>query len=128
MEIHFLSVEDVLVLHRESIVQEGGSHGVRDIGLLDSAVAMPQQQFGGQYLHEDIPAMAAAYLFHISSNHPFVDGNKRAGTLAAMVFLEENGVSVTTAVKEFEETVLSVARGDMGKDELTEWFREKVGT
>lgn len=76
-EFTFLSVEDVLLLHTHSIDMDGGSQGVRDHGLLDAAVAMPRQQFDGECLHEDIAVMAAAYLFHIAQNHPFVDGNKR---------------------------------------------------
>ena len=80
----FLSVADVLVLHAIAIEDQGGDASIRDPGALDSAVAQPMQQFGGQFLHEDIPAMASAYAFHICMNHPFLDGNKRAAT-AAMI-------------------------------------------
>lgn len=88
--VRFLSVSDVLDIHRETIDTEGGTHGLRDVGLLESAASMPRQQFGGAYLHEDLAAMAAAYLFHLSSNHPLLDGNKRVAVLAALVFLAEN--------------------------------------
>lgn len=125
--IRFLSVADVLDLHRETIDIEGGSHGIRDLGLLESAVAMPQQAFGGTFLHEDLGGMAAAYLYHISANHPFVDGNKRAAVLAALVFLEENGVSVTIPPGRLEKVVLRIAAGQMAKDELTAWLREHLG-
>lgn len=125
--LRFLSVEDVLELHRETIDIEGGSHGIRDLGLLESAVAMPQQSFGGAFLHEDLTAMAAAYLYHLSGNHPFVDGNKRAAVLAALVFLEENGIPVTIPPKLLEEVVLNVAASRMTKDELTTWLREQLG-
>ena len=77
----FLSVDDVLVLHAIAIEDQGGDPLLRDHGLLESAVATPAQQFGGQYLHEDIPAMAAAYAFHICKNHPFADGNKRTAKM-----------------------------------------------
>lgn len=87
--VTFLTVDEVLELHLEQIELFGGSAGARDLNLLESAVAQPSQQFGGEYLHEDVPAMAAAYLFHIVSNHPFIDGNKRTGTDAAIVFLDE---------------------------------------
>ena len=83
----FLSVEDVLTLHAIAIEDQGGDPTLRDRALLDSAVAAPQQQFGGEYLHADIPAMAAAYAFHISKNHPFLDGNKRAAIAAMIAFL-----------------------------------------
>ena len=76
----FLSVDDVLILHAIAIEDQGGEPSIRDRAMLESAVATPEQQFAGRYLHEDIPAMAAAYAFHICMNHPFVDGNKRAGT------------------------------------------------
>ena len=69
--IRFLSVEDVLAIHQNTIVKEGGLAGLRDAGLLESAVLMPQQQFGGEYLHRDLPSMASAYLFHIAQNHAF---------------------------------------------------------
>lgn len=124
--IRFLSVPDVLVIHQETIELEGGSHGVRDLGLLESAVAMPQQQFGGQYLHEGLSAMAAAYLFHLSCNHPFVDGNKRAAVVAALAFLEENGVTVTIPPKHLERVVRLVATGEMTKGGLTDWLREQL--
>src|SRR5436305_14520652 len=91
--LRFLSVEDVLQIQDDTIGIEGGLRGVRDMGLLESAVLMPQQQFGGVYLHEGLGAMAAAYLFHIASNHPFLDGNKRAAAMSALIFLDVNGVA-----------------------------------
>ncbi len=75
----FLSVDDVVTLHQIAIENQGGDSSIRDRSLLESAIAMPTQQFGGKYLHADIPAMAAAYAFHICMNHPFIDGNKRQG-------------------------------------------------
>jgi len=119
----FLSVDNVLYLHTDSIGKEGGAPGIRALALLESAVLMPQQQFGGEYLHADIYSMAAAYLFHITSNHPFVDGSKRAGAIAAFVFLDANGYEMTASQDEFEKVVLAVASGQLSKDELTKWFR-----
>jgi death-on-curing protein len=87
----FLSVDNVIYLHDDSIRKEGGMPGIRDLPLLESAVLMPQQQFAGEYLHPRVTAMAAAYLFHITSNHPFLDGNKRTGAMAAFVFLDPAG-------------------------------------
>ena len=86
-EPEFLTVEDVLQIHDEQLSAYGGATGIRDQGLLESAVAMPQASFGGAYLHEDLPHMAAAYAFHIAQNQPFLDGNKRTGLVAALVFL-----------------------------------------
>lgn len=122
----FLSVDDVLLLHTDTIDVDGGSHGVRDHGLLDAAVAMPRQQFGGEYLHEDLAAMAAAYLFHIAQNHPFIDGNKRAAVLSALVFLCVNEVGELPDPKELEAVTLQVAAGELSKDELTKWMRKCI--
>jgi death-on-curing protein len=111
----FLDVEEVLAIHRYQIERYGGSLGVRDLGLLQSAVAMPQAGAGDEYFHEDIFEMAAAYLFHIVRNHPFIDGNKRTGTAAALVFLDLNKVSLDPDLAEFEQLVRSVAEGKRRK-------------
>ena len=126
-EIAFLSVEDVVQIHASAIAHEGGMEGVRDHNLLDAAVAMPRQQFGGAYLHEDMAAMAAAYLFHIAQNHPFFDGNKRAAVMAAFVFLDNIGIELTTAPQDLESATRRVAAGDMAKDELIRWMRQQIG-
>ena len=123
MRIKFLSLARVLRIHRSSIEAYGGEPTVRDMGLLESALAQPRAAFGGQFLHEDLPAMAAAYAYHIASNHPFVDGNKRTAALAAFVFLEINGIKFRAPEKEYEEVILSVASGEMSKSALTEFFR-----
>ena len=124
--IRFLSVANALELHAETIGIEGGLSGVRDLALLESAIAMPMQQFGDQYLHRDLAAMAAAYLFHICCNHPFLDGNKRAATVVALVFLRENGHELAVAEQELEDTVRAVASGQMSKAALTEWLRAQL--
>ncbi len=90
MEPVFLSLDEVLEIHKQQIELYGGSAGLRDSVGLESAVAMPQATFGGEFLHTSIPAMAAAYLFHLCQNHPFVDGNKRVGANAAIAFLLMN--------------------------------------
>ena len=125
----FLTQDEVLLAHATQIERHGGSSGIRDMGLLESALAMPRASFGGIYLHGDIYAMAAAYLFHIVSNHPFVDGNKRTGTVAALTFLDLNGYwfdvkddfNIDTAL---ETLVLSVACGETGKEEIAAFFRK----
>ena len=123
----FLSVDDVLLLHADTIDIDGGSHGVRDHGLLDAAVAMPRQQFGGDYLHEDLAAMATAYMFHIAQNHPFVDGNKRAAVLSALALLKVNGIEELPGPNDLESITLQVAAGKMGKEPLTKWIRKHMG-
>lgn len=124
--ITFLSVEDVLLLHADTIDVDGGLHGVRDHGLLDAAVAMPRQQFGGAFLHEDLAAMAAAYLFHIARNHPFVDGNKRAAVMSALAFLLANGIKFSLAPQELEAMTRQVAGGDLSKETLTKWMHAQI--
>jgi death-on-curing protein len=83
----FLQFDEVVAIHRDQISRYGGSTVVRDWGLLRSALAMPEATFAGRHLQTDLSEMAAAYLFHIVSNHPFIDGNKRVGVVAADVFL-----------------------------------------
>ena len=124
----FLTLARVLEVHRESIEQYGGDFGVRDMGLLESALAQPRAGFGGRYLHEDLAAMAAAYLYHIVKNHPFVDGNKRTGALAAFVFLEMNKVEFDAEESQYEKQVFALARGEIDKAAVTEFFREHIST
>lgn len=119
MEPVFLSLDEVLEIHEQQIDRYGGTHGLRDAAGLESAVATPQATFGGEFLHTSIPAMAAAYLFHISQNHPFLDGNKRAGANAAITFLLMNGWEPDFSEEELVDVVLSVASGVLAKAELT---------
>ena len=127
-EIRFLSVADVLTLHEDTILHEGGMPGLRDTGLLESAVLMPQQQFDGRYLHEGLAAMAAAYLFHIAQNHAFRDGNKRTAVLAALVFLDVNGVEDLPAPDKLEQITLAVASSEIKKSALVEWMTAQLQT
>ena len=126
MEPIFLSLDDVLESHTEQIAAYGGSDGIRDIGLLQSALAQPEAMFGGQFLHVDLFEMAAAYLFHIVLNHPFIDGNKRVGLEAALLFLEVNGISVDTTDELLVELVLRTAQGQSNKQEIAQFFRDHV--
>ena len=119
----FLTLDDILESHLNQIDTYGGSHGIRDIGLLESAIAQPEASFGGQYLHADIFEMAAAYLYHLVMNHPFVDGNKRVGLEAALIFLEINDESLIVNDDELVELVLKTTAGQIGKREIAEFFR-----
>jgi len=120
----FLSVEEVIALHAAQIARFGGSDGVRDIGMLESAVAMPQMGFGDEYVHRDMFEMAAAYLFHIVMNHPFVDGNKRAGAHAALLFLADNGYALTLSDDVAYDLVIGVCEGTVTKQPLAAAFRD----
>jgi death on curing protein len=119
----FLTLDDVLESHAEQIAAYGGGDGIRDVGLLESALAQPEATFEGQYLHADIFEMAAAYLFHLVKNHPFVDGNKRVSLEAALVFLEINGHPVETTDDALVDLVLQTAQGQASKQQIAEFFR-----
>ena len=125
-ETLFLNQEQVLRIHAGSIQKHGGLDGLRDAGLLASALSMPQAKFGGQFLHDGISAMAAAYLFHLCKNHPFADGNKRTAHGTAVTFLLINGYNITTDADETERMVLRVADGTISKQELTKIFSKIV--
>ena len=123
-EPDFLSVEDVIQIHDEQIKEYGGAKGVRDQGLLESAVAMPRASFGETYLHEDLGHMAAAYAFHIAQNQPFLDGNKRTGLVAALVFLDLNGITVLDPQEKLYDAMIAIAERHMDKGGLAELLRE----
>lgn len=122
MEPNFLTFEDVIEIHRDQIVRYGGASGIRDVGLLQSAVLMPLSQFGGEFLHKDLFEMAAAYLFHLAKNHPFVDGNKRVGLVAALMFLAMNEYEVVVDGKKLEKLVLDVVEGKKTKTQAGKFF------
>jgi death-on-curing protein len=122
----FLNLAEVLEIHRDQIERYGGQPGIRDVRLLQSAIAMPAAGFGGRYLHEDLFEMAAAYLFHIVRNHPFVDGNKRTGAVAALVFLSLNDVEIDAEEEAFEQAVLAVAEGKWSKADVAPFLRDHV--
>ena len=121
----FLDLDRIARTHRSLIDVYGGSEGLRDAGLLYSAIAMPQASFGGQFLHRDLFEMAAAYLYHIVQNHPFVDGNKRTGAAAAIIFLAMNDVEVDADEDGLVDLTLPVACGDAGKPQIAEFFRTR---
>ncbi len=122
--ILFLEVDDVIEIHRVEIERFGGSLGVRDQGLLESAVDMPRTYYFGEFANKDIFEMAAAYLFHLVANHPFIDGNKRAGAAAAAVFLDLNGYWIDTAEPAFGDLVIAVATGTASKDMVAQFFEQ----
>lgn len=125
-EPRFLGLDRVLHLHRILINEYGGSHGVRDLGLLSSAIAQPSSKFGNAYLHGDLFEMAAAYLYHIVQNHPFIDGNKRVGSATAIIFLELNGVEIEADEDGLVDITVAAASGTARKPEIAEFFRSRV--
>jgi death-on-curing protein len=114
----FLSLEEVLVLHEDRIRRYGGTAGIRDLELLSSALGTVSASFGGEFLHGSLFEMAAAYLFHITRNHPFLDGNKRTGLAAALVFLSIHDVEIEASEDDLTELVLGVAEGRVSKAEV----------
>ena len=126
MEVEFLGLDELVAIHRDQIERYGGTPGVRDFRLLQSAASMPAATFGDQFLHTDLCEMAAAYLFHIAQNHPFIDGNKRVGAVAADVFLALNGMKLTASETDYEQWVWSVARGETSKSTIAEFFLRRV--
>jgi death-on-curing protein len=125
MEPVFLSLDEVLEIHEQQIERYGGSAGLRDAAGLESAVATPQATFGGEFLHSSIPAMAAAYLFHLCQNHAFIDGNKRVGANSAITFLLISDWDPTFTEEELVDLVLSVASGKLKKPELITIFESE---
>jgi len=118
-----LHANEVIYIHQDQIERYGGDASIRDTGLLMSAVAAPQASYGGELQHHDLFEMAAAYMFHIVQNHPFVDGNKRTGAAAALVFLEMNDVEIEADEDDLVELVLAVAQGEADKRRIAEFLR-----
>ena len=123
MDPVFLSIHQILELHKDQIERYSGSDGIRDLRLLQSAVETPKATFGGHFLHGNLYEMASAYLFHIVQNHPFLDGNKRTGALAAIVFLDLNGIELEADQDSFERLVLDVAQGKSDKKAIASFLK-----
>jgi death-on-curing protein len=114
----------VLMAHDEALAAHGGASGVRDMGLLESAMARPQNQFA--YGETDVAALAAAYAFGIIGNHPFVDGNKRTAFMTAVLFLERNGLRFVSSEVDATLKTLSLAASEIDEAEFAAWLRENV--
>jgi death-on-curing protein len=122
----FITVQEIIDDHAEIIRRYGGMDGIRDIGLLASAMDMPKAAMFGEDLHPTIFDKAAAYLFHIICNHPFLDGNKRTGTMAALTFLRQNRIHIAFTEEQesvLEELVVSTAQGKTTKNQISNFFR-----
>ena len=119
----FLNLDDILMIHSNQVELFGGDPSIRDLDLLKSAIAQPSAGFGEEYFHKDIYEMAAAYLFHICKNHPFVDGNKRTAGASATTFLKVNQIEFIVDEDTFAQFVIDVACSRLEKPEIAEFFR-----
>jgi death on curing protein len=122
--VNYPSAEQVLFIHARLIQETGGAHGVRDMGLLLSAIARPQTTFDREELYPDLFSKAAALFESLVSNHPFLDGNKRTAITAAGLFLRLNGARLSPTQSELERFTLRAAQGKIGLDESKAWFEE----
>ena len=125
MPVLFLTLDEALAIHAHQIARYGGALGVRDQGLLESALAMPAATFAGEDLHPSLPEQAAAYLFHLVKNHPFIDGNKRVGLACSLAFLRLNGVRVRATDDDLVDIVMAVVEGRLSKADVAVFFRER---
>lgn len=124
--IRYLTLIEVLELHRKILERSGGALGIRDIGLLESGIVQPRMTFGGEDLYPSLLEKAAALGFSIIMNHPFVDGNKRTGHAAMETFLVLNGLEVNASVDEQERMVLAIASGKQGREAFVEWLQQNT--
>ena len=122
----FLGLDEVIEIHHDQIKRYGGRPGILDVGILKSTIAMPYATFDGKYLHTTIYEMAAAYLFHIVRNHPFIDGNKRTGAVASIVFLMLNGIDFQADENDLGEIVLRTAEGKIDKSTIARFFESNT--
>jgi death on curing protein len=124
--VEYLSLEQVLALHETQLQEFGGASGLRDEGALDAAINRPAMTFGGEDLYPDVGAKAGALLHSLVMNHPFVDGNKRVGAHAAVLFALLNGNEPAFTSEELVEVTLATARGEMSAEALAIWFRQRL--
>ena len=122
--IKFLTVSEVLLILEDQIRNYGGKYGVRDINLLSSALYVPESGFEGKYFHETIPAMAAAYAYHLCQNHPFIDGNKRVALASSLVFLDINGYEFNCKNEILYNKIMDLAKGKTKKEELIKFYEK----
>lgn len=124
-EIIWILKDAVIAIHGRQIAEHGGSEGVRDEGLLLSALARPENPYAyGD--NPDLAALAAAYAFGLAKNHPFIDGNKRTSLVVARTFLKINGADISTSQEEKYTTFLKLAEGALSEEELAAWIRKRL--
>lgn len=126
MNYRYLSLSEILVLYKMVIEQSGGSAGVRDLSLLESAIAQPKMTFGGQDLYPSIADKAAILCYSLIKNHPFIDGNKRIGHAAMETFLVLNGFELNAEVSEQEDLILRLAASKIDKEHFVDWISQHM--
>jgi death-on-curing protein len=126
VKVVFLTLDEVIALHADQIERYGGRPGIRDLGLLQSALGTPSATFEGRFLHEGLHEMAAAHLFHVVRHHPFVDGNKRVGLVVLLAFLGLNSRRLDADPQEVEDLVLGIARGRVSKAEAAVFVQQPL--
>jgi death-on-curing protein len=124
MATRFIPTEIVLTIHADLVQRYGGKPGLRDLGLLDSALAQPKMTVGGKFAHKTVFDKAAAYGFHVCKNHPFIDGNKRVAFVLMDVFLLENGWELSATEEDAYTVVMDLASGHLTKAQLASWLKE----
>jgi len=124
LQPEFLTLAEVIAIHKDQIDNYGGESGISDLSLLSSAIAVPQSTFDGKFLHEDLYDMAAAYAYHICLNHPFIDGNKRAALVSALVFLDFNGIEINDPRNVLYNAMMGIASGKMSKNDFADNLRK----
>ncbi len=124
MAAHFIPKEVVFTIHADLLQRYGGEPGLRDVGLLESALAQPKMTFDGKYVHKTLFDKTAAYGFHVCKNHPFVDGNKRVALVLMDIFLQKNGWEIISPEEEVYRMMMSLAAGKLTKTQLSTWLKE----
>ena len=122
--ILFLTLAEAVEIHKNQIELYGGDDGIRDYNLLNSAIYFPQSTFNSRFLHENLFDMAAAYIYHICQNHPFIDGNKRTALVCGLVFLDFNGIEINDPDKLLFKMMMKVAGSRSSKDEISEILKK----
>ncbi len=122
----FLTLEEVLAIHEDRIGRYGGTFGVRDLRLLQSAIGTVQASFDHAFIHGTLSEMAAAYLFYICRNHPFLDGNKRTALACGLAFLHLNGITIKARAGDLYDLVIGVASGKVTKSQVAVFFQGAV--
>jgi len=124
--IEYLELKHILAMHEVLLAKYGGLKGIRDRGLLESAIAQPQQSAFGEDIFPDVTSKAAAYAFYLSENQPFIDGNKRIATAAALTFLRLNGYDLKASEKELYEVIMQIANKKLSRNKLAQWFKKNT--
>jgi len=127
-DIKFIPKDIILFFHEQLVKIYGGSFDIRDENLLDSALEQPKATYQGEYLHDSLLKMAAAYGYHLCNNHPFIDGNKRIAFVAMDTFLQKNGLEITASEKEAYKMMIQVSSGQLSKKELTLWLENNTNS